>query len=130
MVRNIKIVLLEDALFMAPMLGKIFSGTEIQVVETADNCAELLYQIETLEPDIVLTDLVLPEHNGIEAIQQVRAKFPVIPIIAYSGLTDEHTVLQALRAGADDFIAKPFHSEKLLEIVYNVLSPAEPQEVM
>ena len=130
MEKSIKMILLEDALFIAPMLSKIFSDTEIQIIETADNCTELLSQIETLKPNIVLTDLVLPEHNGIEVIQQIRSKFPDIPIIAYSSLTDEHTILQALNAGADDFIAKPFRSKKLIETVYNVLGAVETEEAV
>ena len=130
MVKNIKIVLAEDAIFMAEMLCKILSKTKVQVIGVAYDGPELLFQVKKLKPDIVLMDLVLPGINGIDLIRKIKSSFPDTRIIVYSSLKDEHITLQTQLAGAHDFIVKPFYSEKLLKSLHNVVNDMEMKEAI
>ena len=127
---SIKILLAEDALFLAEMLCKVLFKTEMNVIGVAYDGLELLSQVKKLKPDIILLDLVLPGVNGVELIKRIKSAFPDIQIIACSSLKDEHIILQAQLAGASDFIAKPFYSEKLLKSLRNAASKMEMKEAV
>jgi len=76
-------------------------------------------------PDLVITDILMPEKEGLESIQEIRAKFPILPVLAVSGAPDEWKVLDlAKRLGADESIAKPFAPEELLARVHSLLTAA------
>lgn len=65
-------------------------------------------------PDLLLTDLSLPDGSGVELIRQVRARAPDLPILVVSGLADERDRDRAEAAGADDYLAKPFGGDEVL----------------
>jgi len=74
-------------------------------------------------PDLLITDILMPEKEGLESIQEIRAKFPILPVLAVSGAPDEWKVLDlAKRLGADESIAKPFAPEELLARVHSLLT--------
>ena len=80
---------------------------------TADNGNEALMEISTHNPDIVLLDLGLPDIDGIEVIRRVRT-WSNLPIIVISARSEENDKIDALDAGADDYLTKPFSVEELL----------------
>lgn len=82
-------------------------------VRTANDPEEGLLVFEEWGPDLVVTDLMMPGMTGIEVCRRVRSR-SAIPIIVLSVRDQERTKVEALNAGADDYITKPFGSQELL----------------
>jgi len=80
---------------------------------TAENGSKALIAATSGSPDIILLDLGLPDIDGVEVIKKIRS-WSVIPIIVISARSDDRDKIQALDAGADDYITKPFSVEELL----------------
>lgn len=79
----------------------------------APNGEKALYEAETHNPDVVLLDLGLPDMDGIDIIKQIRT-WSMMPIIVVSARSDDADKIEALDAGADDYLTKPFSVEELL----------------
>jgi two-component system, OmpR family, KDP operon response regulator KdpE len=82
-------------------------------VVTAGNGTGALRQASAVRPDLVVLDLRLPDIDGVEVIRKLRAWSPV-PIVVLSGRADSKEKVDALDAGADDYVTKPFSVEELL----------------
>lgn len=85
-------------------------------------------------PDVIVTDLQMPDMSGIAFIKAMRKLFPGSPIVAISGLKESGSRLKALEAGADDFVPKPFHPAELKvrigKLVERKQTVAAPQEMI
>jgi CheY-like chemotaxis protein len=96
-------------------------------VQEACNGHQALTLVRQARPDLVITDLIMPEKEGIETIVELRRSDPELPIIAISGggrLSMEDNLLIAQKLGARSTLTKPFRSVELLEAVESVLVPA------
>jgi CheY-like chemotaxis protein len=104
------------------------------VVLTADNAAEALDQLGRTPMDLVITDIIMPKINGVQAIQSIRRAFPLVRIVAISGggnfgvagyqptaIATNAYLKSAEEAGAHLVLTKPFEAEDLLEAVEKVL---------
>jgi CheY-like chemotaxis protein len=87
---------------------------------TAGGAEEALQMADAQPVDVVVTDLRMPHVNGFELIRTLRERYPMLPIIAASGMADGRTD-EALEAGAQAFLAKPFTAEKLHATLQDVL---------
>jgi two-component system chemotaxis response regulator CheY len=116
----LKVLIVDDALFMRNMLRDIFVRAGHQVVGEAANGVEALEQYRELRPDLVTMDIVMPLKSGIEALQEIVAEDPAACIIMCSALGQDALVIEAVQAGAKDFIVKPFKEERVLEVVRRV----------
>lgn len=76
---------------------------------------------QNAEIDIVLMDIKMPEMNGIEATKRIKQNRPNLPIIAQTAYAFSDDRAKALKAGCDDYIAKPIQGDKLLEMVNSML---------
>ncbi|MFP4149824.1 MAG: response regulator transcription factor, partial [Nitriliruptoraceae bacterium] len=85
------------------------AGHDVVVARTA---ADGLAAAAAGQPEVILLDLRLPDGDGIEVVRQIRA-FSQVPIVLLSGAATERTRVEALDAGADDFVDKPFSMEEL-----------------
>lgn len=111
-----KVLIADDAMFMRSRLKNLLEAAGHEVVE-ASNGREAVAAFEESVPDIVLMDVTMPEMDGIEALREIRQKAPDARVIMCSALGQQSIVLEAVRAGARDFIVKPFRPEKVLEAV-------------
>lgn len=105
---KIKTLLIEDSGFMRILLSDLLRKDQhIEVVGTAANGLEGVEKVKTLKPDVVITDMVMPQYDGLYVVQQLMKDMP-IPIILLSSLdrTDQK-IFDALKEGAFDFIDKP-----------------------
>ena len=82
------------------------SGEHDLVLRPCRRLADAVSEIEKTATDCVLLDLSLPDVEGLEAIDRLRAQFPDLPIIILTGLNDEEVALEALGAGAQDYLVK------------------------
>jgi two-component system KDP operon response regulator KdpE len=92
-------------------------------VEAAETGEEALASFSNRRPDVMIVDLVLPGINGVEVTKRIRQS-SAVPIIVLSALGEERRKVEALEAGADDYMTKPFGMEELLARIRSLLRRA------
>ena len=117
-----RVLIVDDALFMRTMLRNIFAESGFEVVGEAGNGIEAVEKYCQLAPDLTTLDIVMPERNGIEALKQIVALDPRARVVMCSALGQESLIIEALDAGARDFIVKPFKPAKVIEVAQKVLA--------
>lgn len=85
--------------------------------------------MENRNVDLIIIDIQLPDNNGIALCQKIREKSQV-PIIFLTALTNEETIVEALRAGGDDYVKKPFHMKELLARIECVTRRVQVKSVL
>ena len=108
-----KVLIIEDERLMLKVIEFRLKkdGFDVRIAEDGK---EGLNQISTWQPDIIVTDIMMPFISGLEIISTVRQQYKLdIPIIILSAVGLEKTVVEAFGLGADDFITKPFSAEEL-----------------
>jgi two-component system chemotaxis response regulator CheY len=115
------VLIVDDAAFMRMMIKDILSKNGYQVVGEAENGIKAVEKYAELKPDLVIMDITMPEMDGIEAVRRIRAVDPGATIVMCSAMGQQAMVIEAIQAGAKDFIVKPFQPERVLEAVNKVL---------
>lgn len=108
-----KILVIEDDILMVKILEFILrkEGYELTI---AKDGIEGIEKLHSVNPDMVITDIILPFKSGLEVISLVKENFTHIPVIVVSSMGEEEgTVLEAFNLGADDFVSKPFNPNEL-----------------
>jgi two-component system chemotaxis response regulator CheY len=116
------ILIVDDAAFMRMMLKDILVKGGHEVVGEAANGLEAIDQYGKLKPDLVTMDITMPEMEGIEALKRIKEDDPKATIIMCSAMGQQGMVVQAIQAGAKDFVVKPFQSDRVLEAVSKALA--------
>lgn len=117
--RKPKILIVDDSQYMREYLVEILKTEAFKCAEAADG-DEMFRMVEKFQPDIVLMDLIMPVMDGISATSILQKKYPYIKVIACSSQDNNGTRLQAFERGADDFIAKPFDGERVINSIKKV----------
>lgn len=117
-----RVMIVDDALFMRAMLRDIFELAGWQVVAEADNGEQAIIEYRNHHPALVTMDIVMPEMGGIDALKRILADHSAARIVVCSALGQNNLILEALSAGAKDFIVKPFKSEQVLEVAERVIA--------
>lgn len=112
-----RVLIVDDALFMRSMLRDIFELAGWQVVAEAENGEQAIAEYKIHQPDLVTMDIVMPEMGGITALEKILSDHPDARIVVCSALGQKELILDAINAGAKDFIVKPFKSAQVLEVV-------------
>ncbi len=115
MSKNVLIV--DDAAFMRMMIRDILTKNGYSVVGEAENGMVALEKYKELKPDLVTMDITMPEMDGIAAVKQIKSFDAQARIIMCSAMGQQAMVIDAIQAGAVDFIVKPFQPERVLEAV-------------
>jgi two-component system, OmpR family, KDP operon response regulator KdpE len=123
-----KILVVDDEYQITRVLKRSLQAHRYDVRAAADG-ESALDTFHDFHPDLVITDLQMPAMNGIELCREIR-KISEIPIIVLSVKGEEKTKVEALDAGADDYITKPFGMDELLARVRATLrrAPSEKKE--
>jgi two-component system chemotaxis response regulator CheY len=116
-----RVLIADDASFMRQMIREIIEPEGYEVVGEATNGIEAVDQFEELHPDIVTMDIVMPKRSGIDAVKGILAKHPDAKIVMCSALGQETLVMEALQAGARDFIVKPFKPDSVISTLSKIL---------
>ena len=103
------------------MIRDIFASEDFEVVGEAQNGREAIERFRELQPDLVTMDIVMPEMGGIEATRELLALRPDAIVLICSALGQETLVMEAIEAGASDFIVKPFNPVDVLSVVRKVM---------
>ncbi len=117
-----KVVIVDDSDFSRSIIRKMLTEEGINVVGEANSAEAALLVIKEKSPNIVITDIVMPEISGIELTEKINQNFENISVIVISSLSQEHIVLEAIGAGASDFIAKPIQKQQLIDSLEKIIS--------
>lgn len=117
-----KILIVDDAAFMRMMIKDILSKNGFDVVGEAQDGAQAIEKYKELEPDLVTMDITMPEMDGITSLKEIKAASPDAKIIMCSAMGQQAMVIDAIQAGAKDFIVKPFQADRVLEAIKKALS--------
>lgn len=112
-----KILIVDDAAFMRMMLKDILTKGGHEVVGEAENGLVAIQKYQELKPDIVTMDITMPEMEGVEAVKEIRKKDANAKIVMCSAMGQQGMVVQAIQAGAKDFIVKPFQGDRVLDAI-------------
>lgn len=112
-----RIMVVDDAAFMRMMIKDILSKNGYTIVGEAENGLIAVEKYQELKPDLVTMDITMPEMDGISAVKEIKKMDPAARIIMCSAMGQQAMVIDAIQAGAKDFIVKPFQPERVLEAV-------------
>jgi two-component system, chemotaxis family, chemotaxis protein CheY len=115
------VLICDDAVFMRTMLSDILTQAGFSVVGQAQTGAEAVAKYRELQPDLVTMDIVMPDMGGIEAVKVIVEEYPDAKILMCSAMGQQSLVVEAIQAGARDFVVKPFQPSRVLEAVQRVL---------
>ena len=110
-----RILVTDDAAFMRMQLKDILTKLGHEVVGEAENGEVSVQKYEELRPDLVTMDITMPEMNGIEAVKSIKKNHPTSWMLSEGRSYKLGMVLDAIRAGAKDFLVKPFTKERIEE---------------
>lgn len=119
---ELSIVVVDDSDFSRSFVIKILKEAGYTVVGEAAHAASALQVIKEKKPQVVITDIVMPEISGIELTEKINQDYDNIFVIVISSLSQEHVVLEAIGAGAADFIAKPIQERQLIDSLEKIQS--------
>ncbi|WP_368654825.1 response regulator [Ornithinibacillus sp. 4-3] len=117
-----KILIVDDAAFMRMMIKDILTKNGFEVVGEAQDGAEAVEKYKELEPDLVTMDITMPEMDGITALKEIKQVNPNAKVIMCSAMGQQAMVIDAIQAGAKDFIVKPFQADRVIEAIQKALS--------
>lgn len=115
-----RILITDDTAFMRMTLRKVLESNGYEVVGEAENGLDAIEKYKELKPDIVTMDITMPKMDGITAIKEIMKIDPNARIIVCSAMGQKPMVIEALNAGAKDFLVKPFQPQRVLEAVQKV----------
>ncbi len=115
------ILIVDDAAFMRMMIKDILTKNGFEVLGEAENGAKAIEKYKELSPDLVIMDITMPEVDGIEAVKAIKSTNPEAKIIMCSAMGQQGMVIEAIQAGAKDFIVKPFQADRVVEAVKKAL---------
>jgi len=118
-----KIIIVDDINYYLHTVKGRF-GKEYEIFP-ARSAGELFRLLETVEPELIMLDIVIPETDGFEIIKQLKddTRYQHIPVIFISGKSDKESIAKGISLGAVDFIIKPFRNNQLIECIENHLDP-------
>jgi len=117
-----RILVVDDAAFMRRMVIDVLQNGGHEIVGEAGNGNEALARFQELRPDVTTLDITMPEKDGLTALREIIAFDPSAKVVMCSALSQESKVLEAVKAGARDFIAKPFQAQRVLSAIEKVLA--------
>jgi CheY-like chemotaxis protein/predicted regulator of Ras-like GTPase activity (Roadblock/LC7/MglB family) len=120
-----KILVVDDSVSVRKALERILGLNNMDVV-SADSGATALHVLVDTTPDLVITDVVMPDMDGFELTKAIKAdaEFKHIPVILISGIVNAEVQTQAISAGAVGVVRKPFKSEDLIPAIERAMSPS------
>ena len=116
-----RVLIVDDAAFMRMMIKDILEKNDFEIVGEANNGLVAVDMYKKEKPDVVTMDITMPDMDGIEAVKQIKAFDPNAKIIMCSAMGQQSMVMDAIKAGANDFIVKPFQADRVLEAVKKII---------
>ncbi len=116
-----KILCVDDAAFMRMMVKNTLSQNGYTDLYEAGDGLEAVQKYDEIMPDLVIMDITMPNMDGLEALKTIKGKHPNANIVMCSAMGQEAMVVDAIKAGAKDFIVKPFKPERIIKTVTSIV---------
>jgi two-component system, chemotaxis family, chemotaxis protein CheY len=117
-----RVLICDDAIFMRTMIADILKQAGFDVIGEAETGAQAVTRFRELRPDLVTMDIVMPDMGGIDAVREIVREAPEARILMCSAMGQQALVIEAIQAGARDFVIKPFQPSRVIEAVQRVLA--------
>ncbi len=115
-----KILVVDDAAFMRMRSKKMLEQSGHSVVEAATG-SQAVDMYKESKPDIVLMDITMPDMDGLSALKEIRKIDPNAKVAMVTAMGQQSIVMDALKAGAQDFVVKPFEPDRMLATIKKLL---------
>ncbi len=127
---SLNVVIIDDNKELAELIKQYLSnrGFDVKIAENARDAMSILEKSKKV--DVILMDLMLKDVHGLEMLKSIRAHSKQVVIIIITGIKDLNTVIEAMKAGADDYLVKPFRLGELEEKINENLYKKAMEEPM
>jgi two-component system chemotaxis response regulator CheY len=115
-----KILVVDDAAFMRMRAKKMLEQSGHSVVEAATG-SQAVDMYKESKPDAVLLDITMPDMDGMAALKEIRKLDPNAKVAMVTAMGQQSIVMEALKAGAQDFVVKPFEPDRILAAIKKLL---------
>jgi signal transduction histidine kinase len=115
-----RVLIVDDEKVILDLTAIILKNRGYQIF-TALNAREGLATIEAERPELVLLDYMMPDMDGLTALKEIRRRFPETYVIMFTGKGSEEIAVELMKAGASDYILKPFNNQDMVERIESVL---------
>ncbi len=116
-----RVLIVDDAAFMRMMMKDILTKNGFEIAGEAPNGVKAIEMYKIEKPDLVTMDITMPDMDGIQAVKSIKQIDPTAKIIMCSAMGQQTMVLDAIKAGASDFIVKPFQADRVLDAIKKVI---------
>ncbi len=116
-----KVLVVDDATFMRMKATKLLASKGYDVIEAATG-AEAVESYKTENPDAVLLDITMPDMDGLQALKEIRKIDPNANVAMVTAMGQQSIVMEALKAGAKDFVVKPFDADRVLAAIAKIMA--------
>jgi two-component system chemotaxis response regulator CheY len=116
-----RILIVDDAAFMRMMIRDILTKNGYEVCGEANDGAQAIERFKELRPDLITMDITMPEMDGINSLKEIKKIDPNAKVIMCSAMGQQAMVIDAIQAGAKDFIVKPFQADRVIEAIKKTL---------
>lgn len=116
-----KVLVVDDAQFMRMKASKLLSSKGFEVVE-ASTGAEAVEAYKAESPDAVLLDITMPDMDGLQALKEIKKLDPKANIAMVTAMGQQSIVMEALKAGAKDFVVKPFDADRVMAAIEKIMA--------
>ena len=110
-----RVLIVDDAIFMRMKLKDILEKNGFEVVGEAQNGLEAIEKYKAERPDLVTMDITMPEMDGVAALKGIKEFDRGAKVVMCSAMGQQSMVMDAIQAGAIDFIVKPFDSDRVIQ---------------
>jgi two-component system chemotaxis response regulator CheY len=117
------LVIIDDATFMRAMIKRIVNESDdFDVIGEGENGIEAIELAKKLKPDLMTLDITMPKMDGINSIKGILKASPKTRILMISAMGQQSMMIDAIKAGARDFIVKPFEELQILEVLKKIIA--------
>lgn len=127
--KRAKVLIVDDNDLMRTLLRGILRNEEYDILGEARNGALALEFIRRDKPDLICMDVLMPEMDGLEALQKIKADYPEIRVVMITGNPSMENVQASIKSGASGFIVKPFNAGTVLDTLKKALETTVEQQV-
>lgn len=114
------ILVVDDEKIITDLTSMVLSSRGFSV-EAVSNGREALERAETMRPALVLLDYMMPELDGMQVLHALRSRYPDTYVVMFTGKGSEELAVELMKAGASDYLRKPFNNQDLVDRIENVL---------